>query len=307
MKTVRNKKNTHLVLRRTGKLQKFNPGKTALKIHESESLMAAAKRARDPEKFEEAIEDNLGAKRDFATGYKVRFPHRGPKIVASTGHNLSPAEFCRSYGLADRTVRRWVEKLLDQDSFDAELKAGLAKVASLFLDIAKGDTTASKWTGDPESYTPAKYIESARIVMGEIDLDPASVVFAQRIVKARKFFDEEKNGLLQDWSGRIFLNPPYKYPLVEEFIDKLLIEYAAKKVTAAILLTNNNTDTKWWHSAAQVAAAVCFTAGRINFYKADGSESQPTNGQNFFYFGEQAATFANEFTKHGLTMIKHGN
>jgi len=303
-----------LTFKPRGELQKFNPKKTAMEIHTSESLMTAAKRARDPEKFEEAVRVNLTAKRDFATGYINRFPQIKSRDEtghfnrdASTGVTVTPAQFCRSYGFSLRSVQRWVERLMDEDKFDAELKSGLCKIAILFLDIARGDTTASKWTGDSESYTPAKYIESARTVLGEIDLDPASNAFAQKIVKAKEFFDEGKDGLLQGWSGRVFLNPPYKYPLVEEFIDKLLAEYRAKKITAAILLTNNNTDTKWWHNAMRIAAAICFTAGRINFYKVDGSGSLPTNGQNFFYFGKRITVFADEFGKHGLTMVKYDN
>ncbi len=70
-------------------------------------------------------------------------------------------------------------------------------------------------------------------------------------------------------------------------------------VTGAILLTNNNTDTKWWHRASQLAQAVCFTAGRINFYKSDGSETQPTNGQTFFYFGPDVSSFTDSFSEHG--------
>ncbi len=33
---------------------------------------------------------------------------------------------------------------------------------------ATNNTTATKWTGDPESYTPEKYIEAAREVMGAL-------------------------------------------------------------------------------------------------------------------------------------------
>ncbi len=168
------------------------------------------------------------------------------------------------------------------------------------------NTTAAKWTGDPESYTPAKYIESARAAMGSIDLDPASNPTAQKVVNAEEWYDEEENGLLQEWKGNVFLNPPYAYPLVGHFISKLCAEYAARNVPAAILLTNNNTDTKWWHLAASHSAAVCFTAGRINFYKADGTITQPTNGQTFFYFGNDVPAFREAFGEHGLILTTGG-
>ena len=70
--------------------------------------------------------------------------------------------------------------------------------------------------------------------------------------------------------------------------------------TCAILLTNNNTDTKWWHLAARHAGAVCFTAGRINFYKDSGEKARPTNGQTFFYFGDGLEAFRHAFSEFGL-------
>lgn len=162
------------------------------------------------------------------------------------------------------------------------------------------DTIATKWTGDPESYTPVKYVEMSRIVMGSINTDPASNDFAQQIVLADTYYTEKDDGLTKSWDGNIFLNPPYSYPLVNYFIEKLLEELDDSK--QAILLTNNNTDTKWFHMAAKKAAAVCFTSGRINFYKADLTTTSPTNGQTFFYFGNNKDGFKQVFSEVGLIM-----
>jgi hypothetical protein len=128
---------------------------------------------------------------------------------------------------------------------------------------------ANKYTGKAERYTPAVYIDAARRVLGEIDLDPASDVIAQRTVKAKGFFTKQEDGLRQEWIGRVFLNPPYARGVINLFVGKLIAEYSAGKVTAAILLTNNFTDTKWWHEAPRAAQGVCFTKGRIKFYSPD--------------------------------------
>lgn len=158
--------------------------------------------------------------------------------------------------------------------------------------------------GDEESYTPIKYLESARAVMGGIDLDPASNEMAQSNVKAGTYYTVDDNGLTKPWSGKVWMNPPYTARVINEFLAKAVKHFNDKEVTEAIILTNNNTDTSWFHNTAMTAAAVCFTAGRINFLKRDGSKSSPTNGQVFFYLGNNANVFAEEFSQYGMVMVK---
>ncbi len=171
-------------------------------------------------------------------------------------------------------------------------------------EVIKNHVLATKHTGDEESYTPKEYLASARTVMGAIDLDPASNPMAQENVGADRYFTVDDDGLTQEWAGNVWMNPPYTARVINRFIDKLVDHYEAGEVTQAIVLTNNNTDTSWFHQGANAAAAVCFTAGRINFLKRDGSRSSPTNGQAFLYFGENLSAFKNEFAKHGMVMVK---
>src|SRR6266702_7646956 len=44
-------------------------------------------------------------------------------------------------------------------------------------------------------YTPQKYLRAVRAILGEIELDPASSVQANRIVKAAIFYDLTTDGL----------------------------------------------------------------------------------------------------------------
>lgn len=164
------------------------------------------------------------------------------------------------------------------------------------------DVIALKHTGDHESYTPPKYIEASREVMGSIDVDPASNPFAQQVVKAEKYYTAEDDGLSQEWSGCVFLNPPYEHPLIEQFIDKLITDYKSGSVKQAILLTNNSADTQWFHKAASASELICLTEGRINFMKADGTTSSPTNGQAFFYFGGNGQRFIDKYSEFGLVL-----
>lgn len=158
----------------------------------------------------------------------------------------------------------------------------------------------TSFTGENEAYTPIEYIEAARRVMGEIDLDPATDAFGQSRIKAKKTYTVKDDGLVQEWIGRVWLNPPYSQPEIMHFITKAVEQLKAGKMIEAIILTNNYTDTAWFHLAEAYSDLICFTKGRIKFEKADGSISQAMNGQAFFYMGTNKSKFDSVFAEFGF-------
>lgn len=146
-------------------------------------------------------------------------------------------------------------------------------------------------TGEAEWYTPPAWVERARIVMGGIDLDPASCKFAQRVVRAGAWFDKKRDGLAHAWRGSVFLNPPYARGLIDLFVEKLIDERA--DYTQAIALVDARTDTGWFQRLGHVATAIAFPKGRIDFYNECAvQQSSPIFGSAVFYLGRRRDAFA---------------
>lgn len=163
----------------------------------------------------------------------------------------------------------------------------------------------ASYSGDNEWYTPAKYVEMARTVMGRIDVDPASNDHAQQTVKAAAYYTAETNGLDKDWRGTVWMNPPYSHPEIQQFTDKVLAELASGNVTEAIVLTNNSGDTGWHHALALASAARCVTRGRIRFESLTRQTGAGAMGQVFFYFGDDVERFADVFSEIGRIEVNY--
>jgi hypothetical protein len=155
-------------------------------------------------------------------------------------------------------------------------------------------------SGDNEWYTPPEFIEAARLVMGSIDLDPASSEVANRTVGAERIYTAADDGLTLTWSGRVWMNPPYEKGLIDRFAEKFRAEVAAGFVTQAVVLVNNGTDTRWFATLCKVATMLCFPTGRIRFYKPDGERGAPLQGQAVLYIGSQQEAFASAFARFGI-------
>jgi hypothetical protein len=160
-----------------------------------------------------------------------------------------------------------------------------------------------KSTKNQEWYTPAPYIEAARIVMGGgIDLDPASCLVANETVKASQYYDEAMNGLEQPWYGRVWLNPPYgkvnNKSTIALFVNKLVQEYEAGNVSQAIILTPADLDEKWMRPLWNYI--ICFADHKLWFNRPDQSKSSQFFGTAFTYLGPNETSFLNVFSQFGV-------
>jgi len=153
-----------------------------------------------------------------------------------------------------------------------------------------------------EWYTPAIYIKSARTVMGDIDLDPATCAEAQATVKARQFFTKETDGLAQKWHGRVWLNPPYGRDedgesTVAKWVHKVVTAYISREIEQAVILVNNTGDRAWFDELWPFP--ICVTSKRIKFYGPNNTNGNPTAGNAFVYLGENVPGFVEEFEQYG--------
>ena len=152
-----------------------------------------------------------------------------------------------------------------------------------------------------EWFTPKEYIDLARQVMGDIDLDPASNEHANEIVKAVQYYDIDMNGLNREWNGRVFLNPPYGRVGVRSgagvWIENLINEFQSGNVTEAIVLVNSSTGDKWFQQLFDYP--ICFVNHRIKFYQPSGDKIQPTKSNVFVYFGTNLRKFKKVFGEIG--------
>lgn len=110
-----------------------------------------------------------------------------------------------------------------------------------------------------EWYTPKWIIDSILEAGCKFDLDPCAPLVKPFVI-APKSYDKTENGLLKQWHGNVWLNPPYSYPLVTQFVSKL------SRHKQGIALLFNRMDTALWHEVIfPTADAMLIMRGRVRF------------------------------------------
>lgn len=180
-----------------------------------------------------------------------------------------------------------------------EGKMTAAHVQAVVDEIAEKPHVAFN-SGENEWYTPPEFIEAARRVLGEIDLDPASSEIANRIVGARAFYTKQDDGLNKPWQGRVWMNPPYAASLIKQFAVKYEKHARAGDIGQGIVLVNNATETEWFERFVSVSSAIVFPRSRVRFLDVNGEpKGAPLQGQAIIYHGDNPQGFLDAFGAFG--------
>ena len=191
-----------------------------------------------------------------------------------------------------------------QDEIVGRVENG-EKAADVVREVTGGTPKALQMSNSNEWYTPAGYVESARRVMGAIELDPASCEQANEVVKAANYYTKDQDGYAQEWSGRVWMNPPYGREEGKSnqgrWTKKLIESYEAGDVQEAVFLVNAFTSASWFGLFWDYP--ICFVGRRIRFCTADGVKQSPTHGNVIVYLGFNVAGFIDEFGQYGMIVV----
>lgn len=142
-----------------------------------------------------------------------------------------------------------------------------------------------------EWYTPKELIDS----LGEFDLDPCAPM-KPLWRTAKVMYNKEDDGLKQNWGGRVWLNPPYSRPLIEQFVTTL-----AEHGNGIALLFNRLDSVMMQEVVLKNADAMKFLRKRIRFYRPDGTQGgSPGCGSVLFAFGKENAEVLRNHSLEGV-------
>lgn len=125
--------------------------------------------------------------------------------------------------------------------------------------------------------TPQAFFDSVSIELGPFDLDPCA---SPDNAKAPRFFTKEDDGLSREWTGRVWMNPPYGRAI------GLWMRKAYESALGGALvvcLVPARTDTAWWHDYA-AKGSVKFIRGRLKF---DGRKKDAPFPSALVVFGQK--------------------
>lgn len=130
-----------------------------------------------------------------------------------------------------------------------------------------------------EWYTPDHVLDVARLVLGGIDLDPATCEAAQARVQAGRYYTEADNGLARPWHGRVWCNPPYGRKVIDRWVARFANAWDCGEMAAGLLLVPARVDTQWWQCVAHLPW--CAWEGRLRFVEPSEGEGTPPPGATF--------------------------
>jgi len=228
------------------------------------------------------IEDKAAGRRDAGKGGDRKSPSSSTRVIPSLA----------DFGITYDEAAKW-QRIAKLSEHDFELR-----LARLRAQGKPGSLDAMFSSDSDEWMTPDEILDAVGSVLGQIDLDPcAERTDGRANVPAGQHFGKKLDGLIQVWSGTVYMNAPYSE--AGAFVEKLIKSWRDGEVTQAIALLPSRTDQGWYQTLHAVAP-VCSVLGRIRFKLPSGELG--ASGAPFpsaiFYLGPRVDRFASTFDPH---------
>lgn len=140
---------------------------------------------------------------------------------------------------------------------------------------------ATKRTAEArEWHTPKEILDGLDYTF---DIDVASPGEDNTLVQARRYFTASEDGLVQPWTGTVFLHPPTGRK-AQQWLEKFVAH------GDGIALTFARTDTPWFQMLTENAGVICLVSSRVKFHKGsiENEPVAPSAGFALFAMGHKA-------------------
>jgi len=261
----------------------------------AQAMAAYARQAKDTALVEWATEIKVRAER--RAGELLRdMAEKGERDPGGRGRIESrPATQLADLGVSRDQSARW-QKLasVPEQQFEEAVQAAkeVAGEVTTAAMLRMSNGLAPLMSSDsPEWYTPPSIVAATVALLGAIDLDPCSN--DARTIPAKKHFTAVDDGLMQPWTGRVYMNPPYGRG-IDRWVGKLVMSYNTGVVTQAVALVPSRTDTEWMRAFRDFTR--CYIAGRLKFSEHENSAPFPSAA---IYLGMNETGFIEQFSDLG--------
>ena len=132
-------------------------------------------------------------------------------------------------------------------------------------------------------WTPDDLYNELNAKYGPFTVDAAA---DESNAKCAKYFDESQDGRFQEWTGRVWCNPPYKDLIT--WVRKAYESTVGGGCEIAVILIPAHTSTAWFHDYALPFAELHWIRGKRRFGGLKDSAIMPSVAVVFMSDAERA-------------------
>jgi len=153
-----------------GSVTKFRPEEAKKQEARTDALIDFAKKTKDWPTLEIAVDQKIEDQTEFVRWWKEKVRSQGEARKENPDPHFLSVDVAEDLtGIAQPQVSKWGTRLRDIEKYRATLFGPSYKKA---MGAAAAASELVQQSLSNEHYTPVKYVEAARTVLGTIDLDP---------------------------------------------------------------------------------------------------------------------------------------